>query len=184
MLACIARPDVHPVAAGRSFQALPRPAVPNTQLMLKKGSVPALDFRNALPSPHLKHVKLPSAVSSSTGGSRGARSSSARPQSPATSHASIVHEPPAEVAFISSLKQWQEIDATDYEGKWFQAFVVWRNEHHIRVHFMGWQKQWCENISIIESYRRLRPRNADTKVGPGGPQTVKDIMALYRCMPC
>jgi hypothetical protein len=146
------------------------------QSMLKTGSVPALDFRNALPS----HPT----TAYSTGGNRGARSSSAQPHSPAISHASIVHEPTAEVAFISSLKQWNEIDASDYEGKWFQAFVVWRNEHHIRVHFVGWQKQWCENISIIESYARLRPRNADTKIGPGGPQTVKDIMSLYRCVRC
>ena len=86
----------------------------------------------------------------------------------------------SEVAFVMSLKQWQEIDATDYEGKWFQAVVVLRNEHHIRVHFSGWDKHWCENIPVQESYCRLRPRRQDTRVGPGGAQSVKGVMALHR----
>jgi hypothetical protein len=88
-----------------------------------------------------------------------------------------------------SLKQWQEIDATDYEGKWFQAVVVLRNEHHIRVHFLGWDKHWCENIPVQESYYRLRPRRQDTRVGPGGAQSVTGVMALHRrastpCLRC
>jgi hypothetical protein len=95
----------------------------------------------------------------------------------------------SEVAFVMSLKQWQEIDATDYEGKWFQAVVVLRNEHHVRVHFSGWDKQWCENIPLEESYCRLRPRRQDTRVGPGGAQSVKAVMALHRrastsCLRC
>lgn len=95
----------------------------------------------------------------------------------------------SEVAFVMSLKQWQEIDATDYEGKWFQAVVVLRNEHHIRVHFLGWDKHWCENIPVQESYCRLRPRRQDTRVGPGGAQSVKGVMALHRrastrCLRC
>jgi len=87
---------------------------------------------------------------------------------------------PAEL-FVNSLQQWQEIDATDYEGSWFQAVVVLRTSSHVRVHFVGWERRWCENIPIEDAKGRLRERRDDTRVGQEGAQTVEDVMALYRC---
>jgi hypothetical protein len=153
--------------------------------MLKKGSTAPLDLRAALPPPpgysgppkKIKHAAaspLPVNASPPRTLHNVAVASAMPPMDPKTNALS-----PA-FSFAMSLKQWQEIDATDYEGKWFQAVVILRNDHHIRVHFLGWEKIWCENIPIEESHSRIRDRRHDTKTGPGGPQTIKAVMALYR----
>ena len=154
--------------------------------MLKKGSIPPLDLRAALPPPP-----------GYSGPPKKTKNAAASPvpvnaSPPRTLHNVAVASatmPPMDpeanalspaFSFAMSLKQWQEIDATDYEGKWFQAVVILCNDHHIRVHFLGWEKIWCENIPIEESHSRIRDRRHDTKTGPGGPQTIKAVMALYR----
>jgi hypothetical protein len=87
---------------------------------------------------------------------------------------------PAEM-FVASLQRWQAVDALDYEGSWFQAYVVMTSESHIRVHFVGWEVRWCENITIKDAKVRLRARREDSRVGPGGEQTVQDVMKIHRC---
>jgi hypothetical protein len=91
----------------------------------------------------------------------------------------VVQSPNAQ--FIMSLKLWQEVDSTDYEGNWFQAVVVVISDVYFRVHFVGWDVLWSENISIEESVFRLRARRQGSNVGPLGPQTIKQIKALHRC---
>ncbi len=86
--------------------------------------------------------------------------------------------------FVTSLKLWQEIDASDYEGEWFQAVVVLRNDQYIRVHFVGWDKKFHENIAMEEVHCRIRSRRRDSKTGPGGPQTITEVKALFRCGRC
>ena len=99
---------------------------------------------------------------------------------PRVMHAVITTVTPAEM-FVASLQRWQAIDALDYEGSWFQAYVVMTSDSHIRVHFVGWEVRWCENITLEDSKVRLRARRDDSRVGPLGEQTVKDVMKIHRC---
>jgi hypothetical protein len=151
---------------------------------MKKGTVPALDLRAALSrsggaarSQQLVHRSPPTP----SGYSSQPKKIDMESLSSATTNIAKIERIKPDVEFVAHLKQWQEIDATDYEGKWFQAVVVLRNEHYIRVHFVGWGTQWSENIPVQEAYYRLRSRRPDTKVGPEGAQALKNVMTLYRC---
>jgi hypothetical protein len=154
--------------------------------MLKKGSIPPLDLRTALSHPP-GNSGPPKTIEHATASPVFVSASPARPlHNIAVENFVPLMEPDASVlspatSFAMSLKQWQEIDATDFEGIWFQAVVILRDDHHIRVHFVGWDKIWCENIPIEELHCRIRNRRHHSETGPGGPQTIKAVMALYRC---
>ena len=157
--------------------------------MLKKGSIPALDLRAAPSRTACPPKSSPpgrtattAIVSPSTG-----TAAIVSPSTGTAAHAAAASSPlnpsstSPDVAFVKSITQWQEIDATDYEGIWYQAVAVLRNDHYIRVHFVGWDKNWCENIPVEDAHCRLRARRADTKFGPRGAETVRQVMALFRC---
>ncbi len=149
------------------------------QLMRKQGSIPALDLRTA-------QQKMPTpAFPAGTGPLKTNVASLANVSIRSSLQTSVVASSMPQMqpspAVESSLQHWQEIDACDYEGQWFQAVVVAINDHHIRVHFLGWEKIWCENIPIEDSHFRIRSRQHDSKTGPGPPQTIKCIMAMHRC---
>jgi hypothetical protein len=149
---------------------------------MKKGTVPALDLRAALSrSGAARSQQVCGSPPTPSGCSGQPKKIELEPFSSVIAKVAKNEPNKPDVAFVAHLKQWQEIDATDYEGKWFQAVVVLRNEHYIRVHFVGWETQWSENIPVQEAYCRLRPRRPDTKVGLEGAQTVKNVMKLYRC---
>jgi hypothetical protein len=40
----------------------------------------------------------------------------------------------------------REVDAQDYSGKWYQAFLLTENEDEAFVHFNGWSSDWDEIV--------------------------------------
>jgi hypothetical protein len=145
-----------------------------------KGSVPALDLRAARSlSSSPPHPRRSSPLISIKDVATSPINRKSAPRS--VNDASCMPQMLPESTFWASLQQWQEIDASDYEGKWFQAFVVARTDQYICVHFVGWEKLWCENIPIKEVHLRIRSRRQDSKTGPLGSQSIRAVKSLYRC---
>lgn len=91
----------------------------------------------------------------------------------------------------------EHIDAQDSGGSWYQAFIVYRDESKIRVHFNGWGSnvtsrsrstehhpshspippQYDEDIPAADVASRTRPRGADTAVGGSGNETDEGVRA-------
>jgi hypothetical protein len=46
-----------------------------------------------------------------------------------------------------SLVLCEHIDAMDSGGSWYQAFVIFRSDSKIRVHFNGWSSNVREHFS-------------------------------------
>jgi DNA-binding beta-propeller fold protein YncE len=92
-----------------------------------------------------------------------------------------------------------EIDAQDYLGKWYQAFIVEgdvSSSDAIRVHFMvralfsqsqgfhltvfmqGWSQKWDENIPKSNYATHIRPRSK-CLTGPHGEESLAAVQATY-----
>jgi hypothetical protein len=105
-------------------------------------------------------------------------------------------------------KQFEEIDARDHLGKWYQAFVIETADDGIAVHFSGWSQIWDEFVPVSQIAARVRARNKcaapshqcvcaailstlfphfpcvqrvsrRTETGELGPETVEDVRLLY-----
>lgn len=74
---------------------------------------------------------------------------------------------------------FEEVDAMNKQGKWFQAFVVEATPSMKRIHFMGWQKSHVEDIPSDRFETHIRPRSAACDVGPRGKETSEAIKLLY-----
>jgi hypothetical protein len=74
---------------------------------------------------------------------------------------------------------FQEIDARDHLGKWYQAFVIETADDGIAVHFSGWSQVWDEFVPTSQLSTRVRKRNSYTETGDLGPETAEDVRALY-----
>jgi hypothetical protein len=92
---------------------------------------------------------------------------------------------------------FQEIDAKDhvgkwyqsfiiqykivtlYSGKWYQAFVIEAADDGIAVHFSGWSQIWDEFVPTSQIAARVRSRSSRTETGEGGAETVEEVRALY-----
>ena len=76
-------------------------------------------------------------------------------------------------------EHFQEIDAKDHLGKWYQAFVIEAADDGIAVHFSGWSQIWDEFVPANQIASRVRARSRHTAVGRTGPEAKQDVRALY-----
>jgi hypothetical protein len=76
-------------------------------------------------------------------------------------------------------EHFQEIDAKDHLGKWYQAFVIETADDGIAVHFSGWSQIWDEFVPTSQIAARVRNRSPRTETGEAGPETVEEVRALY-----
>jgi hypothetical protein len=74
---------------------------------------------------------------------------------------------------------FEEVDAMNKQGKWFQAFVVGATSSFKKIHFMGWQKSHDEDIPADRFDTHIRPRSAACDIGPRGKETSEAIRQLY-----
>ena len=72
-------------------------------------------------------------------------------------------------------EHFQEIDAKDHLGKWYQAFVIETTDDGIAVHFSGWSQIWDEFVPTSQITKRVRSRSMHTETGEDGPETVAEV---------
>jgi hypothetical protein len=73
----------------------------------------------------------------------------------------------------------EEIDASDCNGSWYQAFIVARTEKTVHVHFSGWKMRYDERIPLEYVPTRIRPRDIRTATGPLGAEENRIVSAMY-----
>jgi hypothetical protein len=76
-------------------------------------------------------------------------------------------------------ESFEEVDAMNKQGKWFQAFVVHATPSIKKIHFMGWQKSHDEDIPCDLWDARIRPRSAACDTGPRGSETSEAVKQVY-----
>jgi hypothetical protein len=76
-------------------------------------------------------------------------------------------------------ESFEEVDAMNKQGKWFQAFVVHATPSIKKIHFMGWQKSHDEDIPCDLWESRIRPRSAACDIGPRGKETSDAVKQVY-----
>jgi hypothetical protein len=74
---------------------------------------------------------------------------------------------------------FEEVDAMNKQGKWFQAFVVDATSSFKRVHFMGWQKHRDEDIPADCFETHIRPRTSTCEMGPKGKESAEAVRQMY-----
>ena len=78
---------------------------------------------------------------------------------------------------------FEEVDAMNKQGKWFQAFVVSGTASSKKVHFMGWQKSHDEEIPADKFDTHIRARSAACEIGPRGKETADTVRQAYGISP-
>jgi hypothetical protein len=78
---------------------------------------------------------------------------------------------------------FEEVDAMNKQGKWFQAFVIHATASVKKIHFMGWQKSHDEDIPADRFDTHIRPRSAACEIGPRGKETSEAVRQVYGIEP-
>jgi hypothetical protein len=64
----------------------------------------------------------------------------------------------------------------------FQAFIVFKGNNGVKLHFRGWSNKWDEEIGDFKFESRLRPRSDSTAIGAENLiETFDDVAARYGC---
>jgi hypothetical protein len=65
------------------------------------------------------------------------------------------------VKAIGEFHIWKWIDARDYKGKWYEAYIVDVDTelNAIRIHYHGWKAKFDENLRLVEDRERIAPLN-------------------------
>jgi len=74
----------------------------------------------------------------------------------------------------------EEVDAKDWMGNWYQAFIVKRDEKEALVLFSGWGKEQAATIPISELPQRIRARSASTATGQGILPTKDEVRKMFQ----
>ena len=83
------------------------------------------------------------------------------------------------IPLLLKRESFEEVDAMNKQGKWFQAFVVHSTPSIKKIHFMGWQKSHDEDIPCDLWESRIRPRSTECDIGPRGKETPDAVKLVY-----
>ena len=78
---------------------------------------------------------------------------------------------------------FEEVDAMNKQGKWFQAFIVRATPSSKKIHFMGWQKSHDEDIPSDRFDTHIRPRSTTCEIGPRGKEAADAVRQAYGISP-
>jgi hypothetical protein len=64
----------------------------------------------------------------------------------------------------------------------FQAFIIFKSNDFLKIHFRGWTRKWDEDVGVPKFESRLRPRNEGTAVGAElFFETFDEVAGAYGC---